>query len=244
MPLNNLNLPALNTAVVKPEENTNYEVGVKSRLVDGLTLNVDGFYTRVTDFQANVTDSGAAAALRTYLANVPRVSVRGFEADATLTPLHGLSVRASVAYADGKYDLYPNAPCPIELIGSATTFCNLTGRPLSSLPKWSETIGGDYTLPAEGRRTIDVVLHADASFRSSQFGDPTDSAYTRIDSYAVVNASVALRSRGGYEVALFARNLFNANYIQNVTIQAGNSGLILATPSDPRLFGITFRARQ
>ena len=30
----------------------------------------------------------------------------------------------------------------------------------------------------------------------------------------------------------------------NVTIQAGNSGLILATPSDPRTTGLAFRARQ
>jgi len=29
-----------------------------------------------------------------------------------------------------------------------------------------------------------------------------------------------------------------------VTIQAGNTGLILATPSDPRTVGVTFRARQ
>jgi len=29
-----------------------------------------------------------------------------------------------------------------------------------------------------------------------------------------------------------------------VTIQAGNSGLILATPSDPRTIGLTFRIKQ
>ena len=62
--------------------------------------------------------------------------------------------------------------------------------------------------------------------------------------YNVTNASVALRLSDGVEVAVFARNLFNSNYIQNVTIQAGNSGLILALPSDPRTFGITMRAHQ
>jgi iron complex outermembrane receptor protein len=43
---------------------------------------------------------------------------------------------------------------------------------------------------------------------------------------------------------VFSRNLLNKDYIQNVTIQAGNSGLILATPSDPRTIGLTFRIRQ
>jgi len=32
-------------------------------------------YTKVIDFQAKVTDTGAAAALRTYLANIPEVRV-------------------------------------------------------------------------------------------------------------------------------------------------------------------------
>ena len=46
---------------------------------------------------------------------------------------------------------------------------------------------------------------------------------------------------GRWEVALFARNLFNRNYLQNVTVQAGNSGLIVGTPSDPSMLGATLR---
>ncbi len=72
--------------------------------------------------------------------------------------------------------------------------------------------------------------------------DPTGSRFTTIGSYTVVNGSVGYRSSKGWELAVFARNLFDRDYIQNVTIQAGNSGLILATPSDPRTIGVTFRA--
>jgi iron complex outermembrane receptor protein len=38
---------------------------------------------------------------------------------------------------------------------------------------------------------------------------------------------------------LFLRNLFYRNYMQNLTVQAGNSGLIVGTPSDPRTCGFT-----
>jgi iron complex outermembrane receptor protein len=124
---------------------------------------------------------------------------------------------------------------------AATTACNLTGRPLAGLPKWSTTIGGDYTLPVGSAA---LILHADSSWRTSYYGDPSLSKYTLIDGYTVTNASLGLRSKSGLEVALFVRNLFNANYIQNLTIQAGNSGLILGTPSDPRVIGVTLRARQ
>ena len=88
-----------------------------------------------------------------------------------------------------------------------------------------------------------LFVHADSISKTRQFGDPTGSRYTVIDGYTNVNASIGFRSHG-MEVAVFARNLFDKDYIQNVTIQAGNSGLILATPSDPRTIGLTFRMRQ
>ena len=244
LPLDNANQPALNTAVVRPEQNTNYEIGLKTRLFgQRLTLNVDAYYTRVTDFQANVTDTGAAAALRTYLANIPKVTVKGIEADANVQVSKRFSLNASAAYADGKYDSYPNGPCPIERIGSATTVCDLSGIALPSLPKWSVTYGGDYALPIDPLGGS-IALHLDGRSQTKQFGDPTGSAYTVIGGYTLVNGSVGFRSRRGWEIAVFTRNLFDRNYIQNVTIQAGNTGLILATPSDPRTVGVTFRARQ
>ncbi|MDH7973573.1 TonB-dependent receptor [Sphingomonas sp. AR_OL41] len=244
LPLNSLNGPALNTAVVRPEQNSAFEAGLKTQWFDRrLTLNIDGYYTRVTDFQANVTDTGAAAALRTYLANIPRVTVTGFEADATALVTRTFSLRASLTYADGKYASYPAAPCPIERISNNTTVCDLSGQALPSLPKWVATLGGDLTVPV-ARLHGSFTLHVDARTQTRQFGDPTDSAYTVIGGYTLVNGSIGFRARDGLEVAIFARNLFNAHYLQNVTIQAGNSGLILATPSDPRTFGITLRARQ
>jgi iron complex outermembrane receptor protein len=244
LPLNDANQPALGTAVIRPEQNTAYEAGIKASLFDRRVMfNVAGFYTRVTDFQTNVTDTKAAVALRTYLANIPKVTVRGFEADATAALTSHFSLRASVAYADGRYDSYPAGPCPIEAIGSGTSACDLSGRALSSLPKWSGTVGGDFEQPVTALGGS-LLLHADANSRSRQFGDPTGSAYTVIAGYTVVNGSVGYRSDAGWEVAVFARNLFDKDYIQNVTIQAGNSGLILGTPSDPRTIGVTFRARQ
>ncbi|MDB5674010.1 MAG: hypothetical protein JWM65_992 [Sphingomonas bacterium] len=245
LPLDTANQPVPSTAVVKPEQNTNYEVGLKTRAFDRhLIFNLDGFYTRVTDFQANVTDTSATVALRTYLANIPLVTVKGFEADATAAVTRDLSLRAAIAYADGKYASYPKGPCPIELIGNGTSTCDLTGKGLPGLPKWSVTLGGDYARPLGALGGASLLLHADANMRTKQYGDPTGSAYTNIQGYIVVNGSIGVRLKSGLELAVFARNLFNKDYIQNLTIQAGNSGLILGTPSDPRVVGFTIRARE
>ncbi|WP_426258411.1 TonB-dependent receptor [Sphingomonas sp. DC1600-2] len=242
LPLNTANQPVLTTAVIRPELNTTYEGGIKAALFDRrLVANLAGYYTDVRDFQATIVDSSQTVALRGYLSNIPKVTVKGFEADVTANVTRAFQLRGNVAYAHGTYANYPAGPCPLEVQTAATTACNLTGRPLAGLPKWSTTIGGDYTLPVGSAA---LILHADSSWRTSYYGDPSLSKYTLIDGYNVTNASLGLRSKSGLEVALFVRNLFNANYIQNLTIQAGNSGLILGTPSDPRVIGVTLRARQ
>ena len=41
---------------------------------------------------------------------------------------------------------------------------------------------------------------------------------------------------------MFARNVFDSDYITALTIQTGNSGLILGQPSDPLIWGVTLRA--
>lgn len=243
LPLDNLNQPVLATAVIRPERNTTYEVGLKAKLLDQrLIVNLAGYSTQVRDFQATIVDSSQTVALRGYLSNIPRVTVKGFELDATARVARGLQLRASTAYAEGEYADYPAGPCPLEVQTSATLACNLTGQRLAGLPRWSTTIGADYTLPVTSSASL--AFHADSSFKSGYNGDPSLSRFTYIDSYNVTNASIGIRSDKGWEIAVFARNLFDTDYIQNLTIQAGNSGLILGNPSDPRVIGVTFRARQ
>jgi len=241
LPLDAQNNPVLATAVVRPERNTTWEAGLKTTLLDRrLVLNADVFHTRVRDFQATVVDSSQTVALRGYLSNIPRVTVKGIEADAVARVTRALSLRANLAYADGRYSDYPAGPCPLERQTAQTAACDLTGRRLASLPRWSLTAGADYEHPVGDGS---VFLHADSNSRSGFNGDPSLSRYTYIRGYNVTNGSIGYRSAQGWELAVFSRNLFRSDYIQNLTIQAGNSGLILGLPSDPRVIGLTLRAR-
>lgn len=243
LPLTSANLPALATAVVRPERNTTWEAGLKTAFLDNrVIVNLTGFYTEVKDFQATIVDSSQTVALRGYLSNIPEVVVKGIEADAVLRPVAGLTLRASLAYSHGEYTDYPAGPCPLELQAAATAACNLTGKRLVGLPRWVETVSAVYAAPLGGSGSL--VLRADTAWRSSYFGDPSLSRYTRIEGYNLTNASIGYRSDHGWEVRLFARNLFDEDYIQNLTIQAGNSGLIVGTPSDPRTVGLTLRFWQ
>ena len=244
LPLDANNRPVLATAVVRPERNETYEVGLKTQAFGRrLVFNIDGFYTKVRDFQATVVENSVTqtAQLRGYLSNIPEVTVKGIEADATALILPGVSLRAGLAYADGEYSDYPAGPCPLELQTAATTRCSLTGRRLASLPRLSATAGADVEQPLGSGS---LLLHVDTASRSGYSGDPSLSRFTYIRGYNLTNANIGYRFADGLEVALFARNLFNSDYVQNVTVQAGNSGLVLATPSDPRTIGATLRLRR
>lgn len=244
LPLNAANQPALATVVIKPETNTAYEIGFKSRWFgQRLVINIDAYRSDVTDFQANVVDTGPGA-LRGYLANVPRVRVQGFELDASAALSSRVNFRAAAAYADGRYISYPNGPCPIEQVANGTAACNLSGNPLPSLPEWTVSLGIDATKPARiFGYSGEFFLHADSLSRTRTV-DPSNSRFTVIDDYSVINAAVGFRPRPGWEIGLYVRNLLATDFIQNYTVQAGNSGLILGTPNDPRSFGLTLRLRQ
>jgi iron complex outermembrane receptor protein len=204
-------------------------------------MNFDVYHSDVRDFQANVVDTGPGA-LRGYLANIEQVRVKGAELDAAFVVGAHLTGHVSLAYSDGVYVSYRNGPCPIELIASSTTVCDLSGKPMSNLPRWAGSLGGEYVHPLKlAALDGDGYLHADLTSRSSIYGDPSDSQYTVISGYTTLNAILGYR-RKGWEVSVWARNLLNRNYMQTLTVQAGNSGLIVGTPSDPRAAGITLRA--
>ena len=241
LPLDAANQPALATAVIDDERNSTLELGLKITLADArATLNLAAYRSVVADYQANVVSSLETAALRSYPSNVPQVRVQGAEADLVAALAPGLTLRLSAAYADGRNTDYPAGPCPLELQTASTAACDLTGAPLAGLSRWSGSLGIDY------RRAIgrgEGWLNVETSARSGYFSDTSVSQYTWIDGHALVNASLGYRFRGGRELELFARNLFDADYLTALTIQTGNSGLILGQPGDPRLVGATARVR-
>jgi iron complex outermembrane receptor protein len=241
LPLDAQNNPALATAVIKDEKNRTVELGFKSTLLGGrATLNLAAYRTVVENYQANIVSSSETAAIRSYPANVPEVRVQGFEGDLAALLFKGFTLRASFAYGDGKNTDYPAGPCPLEVQTAATVACNLTGVPLAGLSKWVGSLGFDYE-HSLGEGTF--VAHFDSSSRSDYNSDTSASRYTEISGYTVANASIGFRFPSGLEADVFARNVFDRDYISALTIQTGNSGLILGQPSDPRMVGVTLRAK-
>jgi iron complex outermembrane receptor protein len=232
--------PVLATAVIKPENATTYELGLKNQLFDRkVTLNLAAFLNEVRDYQVNVVDSGPGA-LRGYLANIKKVSSRGLEFDAAFAPTEDLSGYLSGAWSEGKYDSFSNGPCPLELIGNSTTSCDLSGRPLPGLSRWSVSAGAEYRFPLA---MFDSTGYAgvDASYRSAAYSDASDSKYLQIGGYSLLNLRAGLITADNWEIFLWAKNIFDTRYFQYLQAQTGNSGAVFGLVGDPRTFGVTLR---
>jgi iron complex outermembrane receptor protein len=234
------NQPVLAAATVKPEDVRNFEIGIKTTPFRAVTANVAAFDTGIKDFQAQVTN-GSVGVIRGYLANAEKVRVRGAEFDGSARVSAGLSLYGAVAYTDGKYVTFTDAPPPIEDTGGPQ-FEDISGTPLPGISKWAVSVGG------EASRKASVYGHAgeyfaalDASYRSSFSSSATYSRYMVVPAYTLMNARVGFRTASGWTVSIWARNLFNTDYFDLLTAAPGNTGLIVGQPGDPRTAGITLR---
>ena len=244
IPVDASNNPVVTTAVIKPENLTTYELGVKNQFFDDrLTLNLAVFDTEVTDYQVNVVDSGPGA-LRGYLANIPKVRSKGIELDSAFALGENFSGYLSGAWTEGTYVTFPNGPCPLEKIGATTTACNLSGRPLPGLSQWVASLGGEYRIPVTNE-TIDgmAYLGFDANYRSSAYSDASDSNYMKIGGYSVVNLRTGFLFANGWEAFVWTKNVFDTHYFQYLSAQPGNSGAVFGLAGDPRTIGLTVRVK-
>ncbi|HAF42790.1 MAG TPA: TonB-dependent receptor [Sphingobium sp.] len=247
--LNLTNIPAGVSADVGPEKVDNYEAGLKSQWWDGkLTVNAAAFWTDIFDYQTAIVEQIVGTnSTRNYITNIPQARARGFELDSVLALSKRLNLNASLAYTDAYYVSFKNGPTPVESLnpttgGSAIT--DLSGRPLSGVPSWSWSAGGDFSVPLGTTVLGDADLYgrADYSWRSSYYTAVSDSRYSLVPSYGVANARIGVRLEdGALDLSIWAKNLFDKNYVD--TLSVANTGLVTATLGDPRTVGATLRTR-
>ncbi len=236
--------PALASIEVDPEAVTTFELGLKTQSFNRhLTANLALYSTDITDYQANVVDAGPGA-LRGYLANVDKVEIRGVELDLTARPTASLDLYANVAWTDAEYADFPNGPCPLERIGPSTAACDLSGETLPGVSPWALSAGGERRARA-GLLGLngEVALGADLSYRSSYYSDASASRYLEIEGYALLNLRLSFRADNGWEAVVWAKNALDQDYMSFLSVQSGNSGLIIGQPGDPRTVGLTLRNR-
>jgi iron complex outermembrane receptor protein len=179
---------------------------------------------------------------RGYLANAEKVQVRGAELDGNIRFSNNFNIFGAVAYTDGKYKSFKNAPVPLEETGGTSAFKDISGGRLPGISKWSGSLGGEFSTGgkflAQGGR---YFLALDGYYRSEFSSSPSPSPFLNVDGYAIFNGRLGFRAAKGISVFIWGRNLFNKDYYEQLLVAAGNAGQYAGVLGDPRTYGITLR---
>ncbi len=232
---------ATELATVRPERVNHFEAGVKAQLWDRrATINLTAYHTKVKDYQTTVSN-GAIGVVRGYLANAD-VRIRGAEGEFSVRPFQWLNAYLNVAYNDGIYARFPDAPVAPESSGGTAPSIDISGKRFPGISKWSLAWGGEASLPISPGGG-EAYLGVDASYRSSYSSNATPSPYFIVDAYTIANVRLGYRRESGFNVFAWVRNAFNEKYYEFLTNQPGNNGLVVGQLGDPRTFGVTIAKR-
>ena len=239
-------------ANVTPEKVLDFELGIKSVLLhDTVQLNANLFQTRVRDYQqtTSVFDPATTALkhdgtlyYQSILGNIPEIMARGVELEGALFPTSHFRLTYGIVYNHAVYQSWHTATCPNELnVKSSTTVCDNTGRQIVAAPRFTSTVGVDYTRAVF--RGYEAHVWASDVYRSAQNFDNNLSRYGVQGAYALTDVGFGLISADSrFELDFTGRNIFNKRYTTSVTIGAdgsiGYDGI-----GDPRWVGAEFHVK-
>lgn len=258
---------------LRPERSRGYEIGVKSSWLDRkLDLSLSAFrqtfrgyiFSTAPVYVTNYTGTTYENPVRTVAGlgvGVP-AKVTGVEAEIAFRPSNNFNLGASLAYArsrisNGQIPCSPvsppasNPPTIADVQGgspSQQVAACLVSQPASTMAPFSASLRTEYSHPVAD--SAEGFLRGLLDFKGRTRNEPQN-PYDDVSSYGLINFFAGLRSdEGGWEVALFAKNLFNTFEVlsrdNSAVALRTSAGTVLAnyrliTTTEPREFGITAR---
>lgn len=220
-----------------PEKAIAYEAGIKSELFDRrLRLNLSAYLTDYDNLQVQqfAADSGGASSLTV---NAGKVQLKGFEAEATLTPVAGLVFDGSVGYISTNYKEFLFR----DPISSVISDVSDVARPIYT-PKWSTRLGGEYS--ADVGNAL-ARFRVDYSWRSALYFNALDAITPfNVESRSRADENLRMRlsledvkmGRSTMSVGLWGDNITNQKNIA-YSIDFGSLGFAGAVFKKPATYG-------
>ncbi|MEH3159593.1 MAG: TonB-dependent receptor [Sphingomonas taxi] len=222
--------------VVRPEIPTAYEAGIKATLLQGWVLDLNAFYQKIKDFQAQQCTINATSTLSCVQTNISGVKSRGAEINLFGRVVEGLSVNTGFIWAKATY--------PANFLGTDNT--NIGGTQIAYAPEYKFTFSGEYErVVANGFKGF---LAADTVWKSRVRYEANSRTETTFRPHWIAGGRIGVRTEDDrYQLALFARNLFNVHEPQIMQSDfpyggATNVGAIYGTQSY-RQIGLSLDAK-
>lgn len=198
--------------------------------------------TSIKDYQT-VVQTPEPGVNRGYLSNAEEVRVYGAELDGNIRLNTLVTLYGSFAYTNAEYESFENAPVPLEEVGGAQAFKDISGGKLPGVSKWTGSIGGEFTSNSLNlwQHEGNLILGIDGYFRSEFSSSPSPSKYLIVPGYALFNARAGFRAYKGLSIYLWGRNIFNKNYFEQLLPAGGSAGHYAAVLGDPATYGVTLK---
>ncbi len=230
----------LSEKLVKNEDSIAYEIGSKSRLLDGRMLfNVAVFVNTFDDLQvgAQSPDTGVIV-----VRNAAKAETKGIEADVNFSLDEHWSVGGSIALLDTEFKKFPGAGCGAFAAWDGTCVGSFDAKG-NELPGAAKTSGSAFValnMPiGDSRWDFDGNVNVSFRDKSYAFGDFANEKERELDSYAMLNAMLSVVDRdNGLTISLVGSNLTDERAVTgnqtNPVVAAEISGWILR----PREYGV------
>jgi len=187
-------------AAYAPDSLTNFEVGAKGRLMNGLfDYQADVYFIRWNNIQVQETTADGAFV---FQGNAGEAKVKGLELELTAHPIQFLT--ANLAGSWQQADLADGAS-PAQYTLNPTL--GRTGDSIPNVPRFQANLGLNYTRPMvgnyEGMAAVDLTYRGaeNSYFASNSFNLP-------LPSYTLVGLRLGV-IKDQWSVTAFARNLTN-----------------------------------
>lgn len=228
--------------IFDPEEVESFELGLKSRWLDGrLELNAALFYQTLENFQTNTFDG-----LTFVVRNAAEVEGKGIELDYLFRPndhwlLSGGLVLQDIEYSDYK-DASPTQAQKAEQPTNPLVTQDLTGEPvvMSSDVNYRGVISYTQALS----NGLQWVAGTSYSYRSKYFTAQDNDPISQQDAYWLFNLGLALGAQdGSWNVELWSKNVTDEEVYNIVYDAFSQANSYNAWINEGRTFGITGRLR-
>jgi iron complex outermembrane receptor protein len=213
-----------------PEQLWNYEVGLKSELLDRrLFANVALYYMDWKDIQIT-NDNPATPIYDPIITNAGKAHSTGIEIELQALVTRQFRVNANLSVQEAKYD---EGTLP-------------TGEPLDKIPfapRYTGDLNAEYRVPVgEG----EISLLGEVLLRGETFLTNDNEVDGRVSDYQLYNARVAYEANDGkWSVTLWGANLGDEKVKQRLFDLSDQDvvGQKFIALNDPRTYGVTFRIK-
>ena len=187
--------PVNEVASYKPEQSWNYEIGIRSELVDGrLNAELTAFYMDINDLQlTKFVNSGNGR----VLTNAGKARSAGLETSLRALLISGLTADFNYGFTHATFRDYDNGQQ------------DFAGNYVPYTPRHTASLGLQYNLPLRGK-------WLDQFYASAQLNGAGKIFWTEYndivqDFYLTLNARVGVR-KDKINLSLWSRNLTNTDY--------------------------------